>query len=209
MFQLFQKDRWFFESFSKAARGLHQATTVFLEFLQNFQESALIPATQRIKELEHEGDHLTHQVVARLNKSFLTPFDREDMYQLIIRMDDILDMLDGASSRILLYRLGAPPEKFLQLVKVLDNAVAVVQTLVDSLQPRLSYAGIKPHLERVHHFENEGDRIQREALAHLFETEKDPIRVIKLKEIYEFIEAAIDKCEDVANVIEGICVKYA
>ena len=209
MSKLFPKDRWFFEHFSAAAHGLHQASSVFLELLRNFSELRLTDSIQRIKELEHVGDTLTHQMVDRLNRSFLTPFDREDMYQLIIRMDDVLDLLDGAASRLQLYRIGTPPGRLLPLVEVLDNATAVVEKLVAGLGPRLTYSGIKPNLEKVHELENQGDTIQREALADLFETEKDAIAVIKLKQIYEFIEAAIDKCEDVANVIEGICVKHA
>ena len=209
MSKLFPKDRWFFENFSAAAHGLHQASSVFLELLRNFSEPRLMDSIQRVKELEHVGDNLTHQMVDRLNRSFLTPFDREDMYQLIIRLDDVLDLLDGAASRLQLYRIGTPPGRLLPLVEVLDNATAEVEKLVASLQPRLTYAGIKPGLEKVHDLENQGDQIQREALANLFETEKDAIVVIKLKQIYEFIEAAIDKCEDVANVIEGICVKHA
>lgn len=209
MSKLFPKDRWFFDQFSAAARNLHEASLKFVELLQNFSETNLIIATQQIKELEHSGDHLTHQVVARLNKSFLTPFDREDIYQLIVRMDDVLDMLDSAASRILHYRVGVPPEKLTQLVIVLDRATSVVETLVCSLQPRISYAKIKPYLETIHQHENDGDQLQREALMDLFDHEKDPIRVIKLKQIYEFVESSIDKCEDVANVIEGICVKHA
>jgi len=209
MSKLFPKDRWFFENFSAAAQGLHQASSVFLDLLRHFSEPRLTDSIQRIKELEHVGDNLTHQMVDRLNRSFLTPFDREDMYQLIIRLDDVLDLLDGAASRLQLYRIGTPPGRLLPLVEVLDNATAVVEKLVAGLQPRLTYAGIKPGLEKVHDLENQGDTIQREALADLFETEKDAIVVIKLKQIYEFIEAAIDKCEDVANVIEGICVKHA
>jgi predicted phosphate transport protein (TIGR00153 family) len=209
MSKLFPKDRWFFDQFNSAARNLHLASSQFAELLQNFSESALLTSTRQIKELEHDGDNLTHQMVDRLNKSFLTPFDREDIYQLIVRMDDVLDMLDGAASRILHYRVGSPPQKLTQLVIVLHHATGVVETLVNSMQPRLSYGKIKPYLEQIHHHENEGDQLQREALMDLFDNEKDPIRVIKLKQIYEFVEAAIDKCEDVANVIEGICVKHA
>jgi predicted phosphate transport protein (TIGR00153 family) len=209
MSKLFPKDRWFFDQFSAAAQNLHAASSKFVELLKNFSETNLITATQQIKELEHDGDNLTHQMVDRLNKSFLTPFDREDIYQLVVRMDDVLDMLDSAASRILHYRVGAPPEKLLQIVIVLDNAAGVVATLVDSMQPRLTYVKIKPYLELIHQHENEGDQLQREALMDLFDHEKDPIRVIKLKQIYECVEGAIDKCEDVANVIEGICVKHA
>ncbi len=209
MFKLFPKDRWFFERFSLAADGVQAAASVFVDLLQNYQEPALLTFVQRIKELEHEGDRLTHEVIARLNKSFLTPFDREDIYQLISRLDDVLDLLDSAASRILHYHIGTPPPKLLQQVKVLQNAAGVVQSLVQKLQPKIDYAAIRDYFEQVHHFENEGDLVLREAVSALFETERDPIRVIKLKEIHEFVETAIDKCEDVANTIEGICVKHA
>ena len=209
MFRLFPKDQWFFDKLSHASQNITQACSVFLDMLQNIQESSLLTYTQRIKELEHEGDHLTHEVVDRLNKSFLTPFDREDIFMLASRLDDVMDMLDGAASRILRYRIGITPPKLLQQVKVLENATSVIHTLVSALQPKLNYANIRHYFEQVHLHENEGDQLLREAVSELFETEKDPIQVIKLKEIYEFVESAIDKCEDVANVIEGICVKHA
>jgi predicted phosphate transport protein (TIGR00153 family) len=209
MFRLFPKDQWFFDKLGQASRNVTQACSIFLDMLQHTHESSLLSYTQRIKELEHEGDHLTHEVVDRLNKSFLTPFDREDIFMLASRLDDVMDMLDGAASRILRYRIGTPPPKLLQQVKVLENATSVMHTLVSSLQPKLNYANIHHYFEQVHLHENEGDQLLREAVSELFETEKDPIQVIKLKEIYEFVEAAIDKCEDVANVIEGICVKHA
>jgi hypothetical protein len=209
MSKLFPKDKWFFESFSRASKNVLEASSIFLDLLEHIQESTTHSATQRIKEMEHEGDRLTHEVVDRLNKSFLTPFDREDIYQLISRLDDVMDMMDGAASRIVRYRIGTPPPKLMQQVKVLQNAAAVIHRLVESLQPRLKHADIHPFFEQIHQHENEGDQLLRDAVSELFETEKDPIQVIKLKEIYEFVEAAIDKCEDVANVIEGICVKHA
>ncbi len=209
MLQIFPKDRWFFENFTTAARQVHQASSVFLELLQDFQENKLQHAVQRIKELEHDGDHLTHSVIARLNQSFLTPFDREDIYQLVVRLDDILDFMDGAASRVLHYRVGIPPQTLGRQVLVLERATAEIVTMVTAMQPRLSYLELRRHFEEVHRLENEADALQREALGLLFDTEKDAIRVIKLKEIHEFIEAAVDKCEDVANVIEGICVKNA
>ena len=209
MFKLFPKDNWFFENFSRAAKGVHEASLIFVELLQGSEQPALISAVQRIKELEHEGDKLTHGVVDHLNKSFLTPFDREDIYLLISRLDDVMDMLDGAASRILHYRVGAIPARLLQQVKVLERAADELHTLVTAMKPRMVYATVHDHFERIHQLENEGDLLQREALFDLFENEKDPIRVIKLKEIHEFVESAIDKCEDVANVIEGICVKHA
>jgi predicted phosphate transport protein (TIGR00153 family) len=209
MFKLIHKDIWFFEHFNDAAKGVHDASVIFVELLQNDNESSLISSVQRIKELEHEGDKITHKVVDHLNKSFLTPYDREDIYLLITRLDDVMDMLDGAASRVLHWRIGAPPTRLKSQVKVLENAATELHMLVQCLQPSLSYTHIHKHFERIHQLENEGDQIQREALFDLFENEKDPIRVIKLKEIHEFVETAIDKCEDVANVIEGICVKHA
>jgi len=209
MFKLFPKDKWFFDKFSRAARNICEASTDFIDMLSNFHEPSIPAHTQRIKELEHDGDRLTHDVVDRLNKSFLTPFDREDIHLLISRLDDVMDMINGGASRFSMYRIGEIPPIVLKQVKVLRDATSEMLTLVESLQPRINYADIKDHLEKVHQCENEGDQLLREAVSELFDTEKDPIRVIKLKEIYEFIEAAIDKCDDVANVIEGICVKHA
>ncbi|MCX6639621.1 MAG: DUF47 family protein [bacterium] len=209
MSKLFPKDRWFFEQFNNAAQGTHEAAKVFVELLSSQLESTLNPYVQKIKELEHQGDRLTHSVVDRLNKSFLTPFDREDIYSLIGRLDDVLDMLDGASSRIILYRVGPPQPKMLEQVKVLERATAALVEIISIMQPRMNYSELLPYFEKLHQLENDGDQLQREVLSELFEAGKDPIYVIKMKEIHEFIEQAIDKCEDVANVVEGICVKNA
>jgi uncharacterized protein len=207
--KLFPKDNWFFDHFNLAAKGTHDAAVTFVELLQSNEEPTVMSLVQKIKELEHAGDRLTHGVVDHLNKSFLTPYDREDIYLLISRLDDVLDMLDGAASRILHYRVGAIPARLLQQVKVLESATAELQILVATLKPKMTYGKVHCHFEQIHKLENDGDVLQREALFDLFEHEKDPIRVIKLKEIHEFVESAIDKCEDVANVIEGICVKHA
>jgi uncharacterized protein len=209
MSKLFPKDRWFFEHFTEAAENANKAAKVFVELLASQSEAVLSPYIQKIKELEHQGDKLTHQVVGHLNKSFLTPYDREDIYSLITRLDDVLDMLDGAAARLILYKVDLPQPKMLQQVQVLEKATGVLVEIISLMQPRLKYTEFVPYFERLHQFENDGDQLQREVLSALFDSQRDPIYVIKMKEIHEFVEQAIDKCEDVANVVEGICVKNA
>jgi hypothetical protein len=161
---------------------------------------------QGIKAIEHQGDEITHAVLTKLNQTFITPFDREDIHELCSRLDDVIDLIDAAASRFVLYRVDSIRLGTEDLVKVLVGATAEVAKCVHAL--RTPEKALKYCIE-INRCENESDRLCRTLIAQLFDEEKDSVQIIKWKEIFEVIETAVDKCEDVANVIEGVILKSA
>ena len=163
----------------------------------------------RIKEIEHETDVITHSCVERLHKTFITPFDRDDIHRLITRMDDVMDYIESAAVAVSLYELTEMTAPVRELADVLVRSTETVCTAVAGLQNvKNSEAIIKACIE-VNRLENEGDEILRNALATLFKEARDPLLVLKWKEVYEALENATDRCEDVANIIEGVVLEHA
>lgn len=162
----------------------------------------------RIKEIEHQGDDLAHKCIANLNNTFITPIDRVDIYQLMTRLDDVLDSVDATTSRLTLYELKEMRPEAHQLAQVLVKAVTHIQSAVTNLRHLNKSEAITQNLIAVHQYENEGDTILRVALARLFKEEThQPILVVKWKEIFERLERATDRCEEVANIIEKIVIE--
>lgn len=207
MFSFFPKDQSFFELFEKAASNAHDGAVLLVELLDHYED--IENKARKIKNVEHAGDELTHHTIKRLNETFITPIDREDIHELISRMDDILDLIDTAVQRMILYRIPRPTDDARALARVLEQATTVVMRATGLLRNLKDPDPILRACIEVHTHENEGDRIQHHALASLFENEKDPVMIIKWKDIYESLEASADRCEDVANVLEGIVLKNA
>jgi len=163
----------------------------------------------RIKEIEHETDVITHTCVERLHRTFITPFDRDDIHRLITRMDDVMDYIDSAAIAVVLYELTemTPPAR--ELADVLVRSTESVAVAVSGLKNVKQSKAILDACIEVNRLENEGDEILRSALAELFRGAKDPLLVLKWKEVYEALENATDRCEDVANVIEGVVLEHA
>jgi predicted phosphate transport protein (TIGR00153 family) len=207
MFNLLPKDHGFFDLFDRAAANVHAATLELQQFLEHFDD--LEERMRRIKELEHIGDELTHETIDRLNKTFITPLDREDIHDLACRLDDILDRVDTAVDRIVLFKLAEPMQEARELARCLVRATALIQEMVPLLRRMTSPQEIRLRVLEVHRLENEADRLERQALGRLFEGNPDPLHVIKWKNVIEVLESATDKCEDTANVIEGIVLKNA
>jgi hypothetical protein len=161
-----------------------------------------------IKNLEHEGDTLTHEIVDMLNRTFITPIDREDIFALANTLDDILDMINSMSNRIKLYKLDANEEYMVQFADTIDQSTQALANAVKHMHDTKRARRVLDHCIEVNRLENIGDQIREKAISHLFETEKDPIMVIKWKEIYEVAEGTLDTCEHVAKVIEAILVKH-
>lgn len=180
------------------------------EFLSLVTTGANIPAKcRRISDIEHETDTITHRCVEALHKTFITPIDRDSIHRLIMRMDDIMDSVEAAAERIELYELTVMPADVRDLAEVLHRATMQVEAAVRGLRDlKHTQATIKLCID-INRIENEGDAIHRRAVARLFKEEKDPIMVIKWKEVYENLEEAIDRCEDVANIIEGVILEHA
>jgi len=174
------------------------------EMMENYQSPA--EQAKRIKEVEHVGDGITHDIARRLNQTFITPIDREDIHDLASALDDILDVAEAIADRFVLYKVTTPTERAVKLADVLYQASVAVGAGVDRLG--LAHPDIKECSVQVNSLENEADRISRDAISALFEKETDPMAVIKWKEIYEGFEAGTDRCEDVANILERIALKH-
>ena len=163
----------------------------------------------RIKEIEHETDVITHACVERLHTTFITPFDRDDIHRLITRMDDVMDYIESAAVAVMLYELVEMTAPARELADVLVRSTEAVAIAVRGLRTVKQSEGILKACIEVNRLENEGDEILRNALASLFREARDPLLVLKWKEVYEALENATDRCEDVANIIEGVVLEHA
>lgn len=201
------KDKAFYELFEKAAFNTADAANILHDYLCRFPAS-IQDDVKKIKDLEHKGDLITHETIEMLNKTFVTPIDREDIYHLITKMDDIMDLMDGAASRLALYKIDAITPEAIAFAEVLKKATEILQHSIHDLRNIKNHRELITHCVQIHTYENEGDQLMHQAMAKLFET-NDAIKVIKWKEIYQDLETATDRCEDVANIIEGIALKYS
>ena len=198
------REEGFFDLFAKQAANIHVGADALHKMLSRY--TGVPEQVQIVKAIEHEGDEITHALFTKLNQTFITPFDREDIYELCSRLDDVIDLIDAAASRFVLYRVDTVLTGTIDLVKVLVSATAEVELAVGALEKRQE--ALK-HCIEINRYENDSDRLCRTLIAQLFDEEKDPVQIIKWKEIFEVIETAVDKCEDVANVIEGVILKSA
>ena len=194
----------FFDLFAQQAENIRQGAEALLKMLLHY--TGVPEQVQSIKAIEHEGDEIAHRLLTKLNQTFITPFDREDIHELCNRLDDVIDLIDAAASRFVLYRVDSIREGTPDLVRILVLATVEVAAAVKALgTPEKALK----HCIEINRYENESDRICRTLIAQLFDEEKDSVQIIKWKEIFEVIETAVDKCEDVANVIEGVIIKSA
>lgn len=204
--RFFPKEIDFFELFDKAASNLTKATSLLVSLMENFDD--LLKRTKEIYEVEQEGDILTHDIMRRLNKTFLTPLDREDIHSLASRIDDVLDLIWGGVDRIMVFKINTPTPAVINLSKDLHATTEVLQKAIRELRLK-NYAHVQEYCIEINRLENRIDRIFRDALGKLFEDFTDPLLIIKWKEVYEHLEDASDRCEDVANILEGIVLKHA
>jgi len=198
------REEGFFDLFAKQADNVVVGAKALQQMLSHY--TGVPEQVQSVKAIEHEGDEITHGILTKLNQTFITPFDREDIHELCSQIDDVIDLIDAAASRFVLYRVDKVREGTLDLVKVLVSASVEVSSAVHSLST--PEKALK-HCIEINRYENESDRICRTLIAKLFDEETNPVQIIKWKEIFEVIETAVDKCEDVANVIEGVILKSA
>jgi len=199
------KDQKFFDHFEELADAIERGSRLFLDILNNFEHSEAKLST--LKEIEHEADRITHIVFAKLHKTFITPLDRADIHALANKMDSILDIIEGAAVRMYLYAMKQPSKELIELALILDNAIGVVKRVVYALRHRKNSNIIIDACVEIHSIENQGDYLLHQCIARLFQNERDPFELIKTKEIYELVEEAIDTCEDVTNIVEGIVLK--
>lgn len=200
------KDKAFYDLFERAADNMVRTSELFLQMLQNFDNRREILGA--IREAEHRGDSITHDTITKLDQTFITPLDREDIHALITEADDVVDALDAAAQRIILYGIDKPTD---DIIKQAENAVQITKRLSEAIKCIRNLKQTE-HLSRllieIHDWENKGDDHNHAALARLFE-KGDALYVLKWKELYELIEASIDACETVAHTIRSIMVKNA
>lgn len=201
------KDEKFYDLFEELACKIEEGGKLFIDILNNYQYSE--PKLAKLKEIEHEADHITHQVYKRMHKVFLTPLDREDIYLLANKMDSILDEVESAAVRMYLYRMKTPAPELVKITAILSEAIQKIRKVIFSVRKKQDAPLILALCVEINTLENEADQLHRGAMVRLFEEEKDAIELIKVKDIIGRIETAVDNCEDVSNIIEGIVLKYS
>jgi predicted phosphate transport protein (TIGR00153 family) len=197
-------EKTFFAMFNKQAENVNAGVGALVEMLENFENPSM--GADKVESYEHIGDTITHGIMTRLNQTFITPFDREDIHELASAIDDVLDLVDAVATRLVMYRVKQIRPGVADLAKSVHEATAQIVAAVRVLEKE---DHILDHCIEINRLENQADRQCRDLIAALFDTEKDPIQIIKWKEIIETLEFAADKCEDVANVIEGVTLKNA
>ncbi len=203
-FPFIPREEKFFELFVEDAQNVLTGARMLVEFFDSYDHRERIAS--QLLDLERKGDGLSHDIGTKLENTFVTPFDREDIHQLISRLDDILDFIEEVADTCLLYKIEAPTPPAKEQAEII---VRQCEELVRALQKLKGFKNVSPHWIEIHRLENEGDRIGRRAIADLFNNGTDPIHIIQWKDVYTLLEDTIDSCEDAANVIERIVVKHA
>jgi hypothetical protein len=205
MFRLLPKEDKYFDMFNRMASQMTECALLLQKIFADFDNRAAY--ADKIKEVEHTCDVITHEIVKKLNQTFITPIDREDIHALASGLDDIVDAIEYTAKRIILYRVDAPTEHARRMSDVLVRIVASLENAVRSLENNGEQ--VLKECITIHGLENEGDTYHHEAVDELFANETNPITLLKMKELYAKMERTIDKCEDVSNVLEAIVLKNA
>ena len=203
-FQVIPRELAFFDLFDRAAEGVLRAVVdlaILLDDLPNAERHA-----QRIRDLEHEGDDLTHQIIALVNTTFVTPFDRKDMHRLASSLDDVIDCVEGLADLLVLLRIAKPLPQFVQQIEVLRRATTAVAQAVRELRSLHPLEAVLTEIKRA---EREGDWVYRRGVAELYSGDYEPMQVLMWKDLLHQGETALDKCEDIANTIESVLLKFA
>lgn len=206
---LLPKDKKFFPLFNQGTENLLKASKVLVELVNTTSGEKRKELVKEIEHLEHTGDNITHMIFNELSRNFITPFDREDMHALASAIDDILDFIHGSAKRIDLYKITDNPDSITMLADCILKGSLELNTAVKNLENMKNVNVIKEACVKINSLENHADDVFNMGIARLFEEEKDPIQIIKLKEILSALETATDKCEDAANTVQTILVKYA
>jgi predicted phosphate transport protein (TIGR00153 family) len=196
------------ENLEKQGEVLVRATSDLVLLISNYEKNNITQKASVIKELEHEGDRLTHELFTMISSTFVTPLDREDISGLASSIDEVLDFTDGVADRFLLFKINKPAPYMLELSKILLLASQQISQILVMLRKINNSHTLMEFCNTIKKYEHEADGIYRNAIAELFETNDNPIEVIKLKEIYENLEESLDKCQDVADIVEDITLKY-
>jgi len=200
---LVPKEREFFRLFSEMAANLETAGELLVELMNDYDQAR--SKARQILEHEHVGDKIVHDIVQRLNKTFVTPLEREDIYDLASTMDEILDSIEATADSMLLYKVSEVKPQAREMAVVIAKATSVLRKCVDDLEKRPK--NLSDHWIEVNRLENDGDRLYRDAVAELFDGDMKCVEIIKWKDVYATLEKAVDDCEHVANILESIVLK--
>jgi predicted phosphate transport protein (TIGR00153 family) len=204
MIRLIPKYTSFFEMFAAMSNNLIDAARALVDLFADYHN--VEAKIEGIRQIEHRGDEMTHSIMRKLNQTFITPFDREDIHTLASSLDDVVDFINAACARIVMYRITDPPAEAGQLARLILAQCEELEKAVTNLQKS---DDVLRHCVEINRLENEADQVSRVAIARLFEHETNPITLIKIKELLEFLETATDKAEDVADVLETVVLKNA
>jgi len=206
-FSLIPRQSKFFDLFEESARNMVKTSRALKDMIDTWE--VIDGRVAEITELEHEGDSITHQIIAQVHRTFVTPFDREDIALLAHTMDDVTDFIHAAADAMLIYKIDQASQRAKELANIILEATEEIERAVSGLRRRAELKQILGRCVEINRLENMADRVFRAAMAELFDDAMDIAQVIKWREIYEHMESATDRCEDVANVLEGVALKHA
>ena len=204
MFRLIPREAKFYEMFNDIAKNLVEGAQLLNDIFHDYRN--VYEQVQKLKAIEHRGDDMTHAIITQLNRTFITPFDREDIHKLASSIDDVLDFVDSAGQSLVTYKIPSAPAAATDLAVII---LRQAETLAQAISALGSNQDILRSCVEINRLENEADQVKRQAIGVLFENEKDAITVMKHKELYELLERATDKAEDASNVLESVRVKSA
>jgi uncharacterized protein len=207
MFSLTPKEDKFFNLFVETANIAYKASNLLVEFLKDLDNSE--ENLKKIKEVEHEGDRKQHEILQQLNKTFITPFDREDIYLIAKDTDDIIDLIESTASRFVMLNVNNCTEEAEILSRMIVQCCEEIIVLMKELKNMKTSKEISKKIIEVNRIEEEGDKVSRKAIRDIFRGNMEVIEVIKWREVYQYLEDTLDACEDLANVIEGVVMKNA
>lgn len=202
--RILPRDEKYFERFTEMANRIHESARILNTFFSG--EAAAVAVADQVKRLEHECDAISHEILRSIDKTFITPIDREDIHQLAVRLDDVIDLIDGTIRRVSIFKIAEPTAHSQKLGRIV---VEITRELVEAVSDLKKQKGVIEHCIRIKKFENEGDVAYHEAVASLFADQIPAIEVIKWKDIYENLERCIDQCESVAHVLESVVLKHS
>ncbi len=206
-FPFIPREEKFFDLFQASAQNVVEAAHRLKEMVDSWEH--VEGSVDEITELEHKGDIITHDIMARLNRTFVTPFDREDIVQLAHSLDDIIDFIYAAADSMLLYKVSRPGPRAKELAGIIVQAAEEVEKVMPQIRKHIVLSQVLKRCVEINRLENVADRVYRSAMAELFADSSDIADVIKWREIYAHMESATDRCEDVADVLEGVAIKHA
>jgi predicted phosphate transport protein (TIGR00153 family) len=206
-FSLTPRDTKFYDLFEQSTANLVIAAEKLVDLFNNYED--VEAKAKQLKDFEHQGDTITHEIIKRVNRTFVTPIDREDITLLAHSLDDVMDFIEAAGRTAFLYRVAQPTERARQLAAIVAKMTYTLNDVLPCLRHRNQFKRILEQCVEINSLENEADDVHHAAMAELFDSGKDASEIIKLRELYQHLEDATDRGEDVANVLEGVVLKYA